>query len=270
MATDRTLEGPVVISGGAGGIGRALAAAFAERGCPVALLDLDRAALDAAVAELTAGGHRAMGLTCDVTDPEACEAAIAEVAERFGGVATLVNNAGIGHRSAFADTEVAVLRRVMEVNYFGSVNLTKAALPHLRAARGRIVVTSSVAGFAPLIGRAGYAASKHALHGLFDTLRTELSPEGISVTVVCPSFTESGFEAATLGADGGRVGAPRSMIGKLATADQVARAVVRAAARRQRLLVLAPVGKASLLASRLAPGLYEKLMARMLKGAVGE
>jgi len=265
----RELGGVAVVTGGAGGIGRALGRALAERGAKVALLDLRVAAAREAAAELEAEGHQAIGLACDVTDPAACARAIAKVQSALGDPTVLVANAGIGHRSAFADTGVEVLRRVMDVNYFGAVNATHAALPSLVKTRGRIVVISSVAGFAPLLGRSGYAAAKHALHGLFDTLRGELAPDGVSVTIACPSFTESGFEKATLGADGAPVGRPRSKVGALADPNDVARAIVRAAIARRRLLVLAPVGKASLALTRLWPGAYERLMARMLRSEIG-
>ncbi len=133
-------------------------------------------------------GAQALALNCDVTDAASCADAIRSAVERFGGVDVLVNNAGITHRSAFATTDPAVLRRVMEVNFFGAMNLTHHALPHLLRSRGAIVAISSVAGFAPLIARTGYAASKHALHGFFESLRSEVRSQGVDVTLVCPSF----------------------------------------------------------------------------------
>lgn len=259
--------GAVAVTGGAGALGLALGRAFARRGRPVALLDLDPARLEAARAALAAEGT-VLALTCDVTDPEACEAAMAEADRRLGGLAVLVNNAGIGHRSAFADTDPAVFRRVMEVNFFGSLNATRAALPFLRPRRGRIGVVSSVAGFAPLVGRSGYAASKHALHGLFETARAELEPEGLSVTMICPSFLESPFEARTLGADGAPVGRPRSKVGRLARPEDVAGPMADAILARRPLLVLSPVGRASWLARRLWPRGYERLMARLLRSEI--
>ncbi|MBW2234594.1 MAG: SDR family NAD(P)-dependent oxidoreductase, partial [Deltaproteobacteria bacterium] len=152
----------VVVTGAAGGIGAVLARRFAEEGARVALLDRDEAGARARAAELEAAGAHALALGCDVTAEEDCRAALAAVTERFGGVDVLVNNAGITHLGLFRDTDVEVLRRVMEVNFFGAVNCTKMALPSLLERRGRIVVLSSVAGFAPLASRTGYSASKHA------------------------------------------------------------------------------------------------------------
>jgi len=254
----------VVITGGAGGIGRALAASFAREGARVALLDLPSSPLDEAREALESAGAQVLALPCDVTDPAQCAEAMDRVREAWGGVDVLVNNAGMVHRSGFAETRLEVFRRVMEVNFFGSLHCAKAALPDLLERRGLIVVTSSIAGMAPLYGRSGYAASKHALHGLFESARAELSGR-VGVLMVCPSFTASGFEKAAVGADGEHIDRPRSKVGRLASAESVADAVVRAAKADRRLLVLSPVGKLSALLSRVTPGLYERLMVSRLR-----
>jgi NAD(P)-dependent dehydrogenase (short-subunit alcohol dehydrogenase family) len=261
----RKLAGQVVvISGAAGGLGAAFARRFVAAGARVALLDLDGAAAEKLAAELGAKAGRSLGLCVDITDPRACEAAMAGVLEALGPVDVLINNAGITHRSAFRETDADVLRRVMEVNYFGAVILTKAALPSLIARRGRIVVISSVAGFAPVLGRTGYAASKHALHGLFGSLRAELAPAGVGVSIVCPGFTSTGISTAALGGDGTITRHPQSTTGRIATPEAVAEAVLRATVRGKNLTVLSAVGRLSWLASRAAPKLYEKMMARRL------
>ncbi len=252
----------VAITGAASGIGRALARRFARDGARVALLDRDGAGVAALAEEL---GADALALPLDVTDAAACRAALAAVVERFGGLDVLVNDAGLSHRSRFEDTALDVHRRVMEVNYFGALHCTQAALPALLASRGRIVTISSIAGFSPLVGRSGYCASKHALHGLFDTLRCELRDRGVSVTLVCPGFTATGIEAHALGADGRPTARPQSRVGGQASPEEVAEAIHRAAARRQRLLVLSRVGRLTRLLVRLAPGLYERLMTRRLR-----
>ena len=250
----------VVITGAAGGIGRALAGRFAEEGCRVALLDLDGPALERAARELSAEGREVRAEQCDVRDAEQCRAAIDRVIAAWGGVDVLVNNAGVAHRSLLSETEPAVLRQVMDVNFFGAVNCTRAALASVTARRGVIVAVSSVAGFAPLVGRAGYAASKHALHGFFDSLRAEVSAKGVGVLLVCPSFTDTGIDAHALSGSGGLAGKAKSVVGKLAAPRDVAEAIVRAVRARKKLLVLSPVGKASYLLSRFAPALYAKVM----------
>ena len=252
----------VVITGGAGGIGRALCDRFLAEGARVALLDCRGA--EAAAAEYRERGQPVWGVPCDVTDPEGCREAIAEAARRLESIDVLINNAGAVHRSAFADTRPEVFAKVMDVNLHGAIHVTQAALPRLRSSRGLIIVTSSIAGVAPLYGRSGYAASKHALHGLFESARAELAADGIGILMVCPSFTRTPFEQAALGADGRPVGRGRSSVGKTSSPEEVAAAVVRAAARRRRILVLSNVGKISYVLSRLAPSLYERLMVRSL------
>jgi len=249
-----------VLTGAGGGIGRALARAFATRGDRVALLDLDADALEEIAAETGGTAH-----VVDVTDPEACEAAIAAVCARWGGVDVLINNAGISHRSRFADTDLAVLRRVMEVNFFGAVHCTRAALPSLRRRRGAVVALSSVAGFAPLVGRTAYAASKHALHGFFDSLRTEIGDE-VAVVLVCPSFVDTDLDLHALDGHGDRVGRSRPAVGRFLTAEEVAEQVMDAVDQRSRRRLISPVAHLSWWVSRIAPSVYDKLMLRTQRG----
>ena len=260
----------VVITGGAGGIGRALARRFGGAGAKIAIVDLPSSPLSAAREELEDMGIEAVALPCDITATEQVQASMAAVREAFGSIDVLINNAGIVHRSAFAETQPEVFRRVMEVNLFGALHCTQACLTDLVENRGLIIAISSIAGLAPLYGRSGYAASKHAMHGLFESLGAEVADKGVSVLMVCPSFVESGLEASTLGGDGKRVARPRSKVGQLGNADDVAAEVLKAARSGRRRLVLTPVGKTSALLSRVAPGLYERLMVRSLRSELDE
>ncbi len=128
-----------------------------------------------------------------------------------------------------------------------------------------IIVISSVAGFAPLLGRTGYSASKHALHGLFDSLRAELSGTGVGVLLVCPGFTATNIDKSALDADGRPTTHPQSKVGQVAKPANVAEAVLRAAEQNRRLLVLSRVGRLSRLISKLYPALYERLMIRSVR-----
>jgi NAD(P)-dependent dehydrogenase (short-subunit alcohol dehydrogenase family) len=260
----------VLVTGAASGIGRALCLRFARDGARVAALDRDAGGLAALAREIDAAGAPAAAtFSCDVADAAGCAAAVEAAAERLGGLDVAVCNAGISHRSPFATTDLSVYRRVMDVNFFGALHVAKAALPALEAHRGMLVVTSSIAGFAPLLGRTGYCASKYALHGLFDTLRLELAPRGVGVLLVCPGFTATGIERAALGADGGPAGHPQSRVGAQARPEQVADAIARAAARRRRLLVLSATGRTTRFLVRFAPRLYERLMTRAMRSELG-
>jgi len=267
----RELRGrTVVITGGAGGIGRALGRRFGGAGAKIAIVDLPSSPLSAAREELEGMGIEAVALPCDITATEQVQASMAAVREAFGSIDVLINNAGIVHRSAFAETQPEVFRRVMEVNLFGALHCTQACMTDLVENRGLIIAISSIAGLAPLYGRSGYAASKHAMHGLFESLGAEVADKGVTVLMVCPSFVESGLEASTLGGDGKRVARPRSKVGQLGNADDVAAEVLKAARSGRRRLVLTPVGKTSALLSRIAPGLYERLMIRSLRSELDE
>lgn len=265
--TARSFAGATaLVTGGGGGLGRAIALRFAAAGANLALLDVDGDGLESTRREIEALGRRCVAVHCDVTDAAACDAAVAQATAVLGGLDVVVNNAGISHRSAFAATDPAVLRRVMEVNLFGAVNITRAALPHLERTRGLIVAISSVAGFSPLIARTGYAASKHAMHGFFESLRTEVAEDGIDVLMVCPSFVATGIDRHALGADGRPVGHAQLTVGGRLTPEVAADRIVRAAGRGRRLLLIGRTAWQAWWLSRLAPSVYSAIMARRLRG----
>lgn len=253
-------EPAVVITGAAGGIGRALAERYARDGARLALLDREVEGAEAVARALRDAGGQAWALGCDVGEPGECERAIEEALAQLGGIDLLINNAGITHLGPFSETDPGVIRRVMEINFFGALHCTRAALPGLVERRGRIVVLSSVAGFAPLAGRSGYAASKHALHGLFESLRAELADCGVSVTMVCPSFVRTDIGGHALGADGGAAKVARTEVGIPMEPEHVADVICAAAAARRRLVVIGRVGKLSYWLTRLWPALYERMM----------
>jgi NAD(P)-dependent dehydrogenase (short-subunit alcohol dehydrogenase family) len=256
----------VVISGAGGGLGRALAHRFGRAGSRVVLLDLHASAVESLAAELEVAGIESLALACDVTDEAACIEAVRHGVERFGRLDVVVNNAGITHRSAFEATQTAVLRRVMDVNLFGAIHLTRAALPHLKRTRGLVIALSSVAGYTPLIARTGYAASKHAMHGFFESLRTELTPSGVGVMLVCPSFIATGIDRNALGPTGEPATHAQVVVGRRLQPGDVAERIVREAARNRRRLLIGRTAHAAWWLSRFAPRLYERIMARKLKG----
>jgi NAD(P)-dependent dehydrogenase (short-subunit alcohol dehydrogenase family) len=270
-ASRRSFDGKtVLVTGAGGGIGRAVAVRFAAAGAHVVAFDQDAAGVASLRAELEARGHACLALPGDVTDAEGCRGAVAAAVARFGSLDVLVNNAGMSHRSAFAATDPGVIRRVMEVNFFGAVNCTAAALPQLVGRRGLIVVVSSVAGFTPLIARTGYAASKHALHGFFESLRCEVEPQGVGVMLVCPSFVATHIDRNALGGDGRPVRHAQVTVGRPLSADLVAERVFDAASRGRRLVLVGGTARVAWWLSRVAPRLYERSMSRRLAGELRE
>ncbi len=255
----------VVITGAAGGIGTTMARRFGREGARLGLLDLDPGRLDVLAAEMKSLGIDAIPIVCDITDVEQCKRAIAEVTEAYGGVDVVINNAGLTHLSPFAETDITVYRTLMDVNVFGAVNVTQAALDSLLARRGTVVVMSSVAGFTPLAIRSGYSAAKHALHGLFDTMRAELEPQGLRVLVVCPGFTKTDMGSRALGADGGAVTHRRTTVGAQADPTDVADAIYQGVVKGRRLMVMSLVGKIAFVLWRVWPSFYQRLMMRSLE-----
>lgn len=253
----------VVITGAAGGLGTALAERYAAAGAKLALLDLDAARVEGLAARLRAQGAAATAHACDIADEAACFAAIASTERALGAIDLLVNNAGVSARLLLRDATPEIARRVMAVNYFGALHATQAALPALVERRGQIVVVSSVAGFAPLVGRTAYAASKHALHGFFDSLRAELHGAGVAITIACPSFIATGIESAAPGA------ARRATGGDEATPEAMAAQIVAAAQRGDRLCLPGRTARMAWWLSRVAPAAYERAMLRRVGAEFG-
>jgi len=255
----------VVVTGGASGIGHAVCQAFARKGAGIAMLDMDPAALGRAETEFKTRGWPILTLTCNVTSKSDCDTAINAVIDHFGGIDVLFNNAGITQRGLFNDTRVQVFEQVMQVNFFGSLYCTKAALPAIIRRKGAIIVNESIAGVAPLLGRTGYSASKHALHGLFTSLRCELRSQGVHVMIVCPGFIRTNLQTRALGADGNIATHEQTRIGSEDTAEHAADQIVAGLERKTPNLVLTFMGKLGYALHRLSPVLYEKLMTRQFK-----
>jgi len=251
-----------VVTGGASGIGAAFCKKFAAEGAAVACLDMDQVGVSRMEKELHDLGIDARGYCLDVTDEDACFSVLKKVIKDFGAIDILCNNAGITQRSAFRNTDISVYRRVMEVNFFGSLACTKAALESLIDRQGTIVVTSSIAGIGPLLGRTGYSASKHALHGLFESLRTEVSGLGVNILMLCPGFTRTNLQKRALDGDGTVTTHPQSKIGAEDTPEHVADRVLEAILQRKSMLVLTRNGKIGYLIRRLFPALYESIVTR--------
>lgn len=243
----------VMITGAGGGLGRALAGAHAALGHRLVLVDLDPAALERTAEMVRARGSEAVGVECDVRVQAQCRRAVATAQETFGGLDTLYNNAAIPHRGLFKDIDADKLARVIDVNLIGSVRMTEAALPFIRESRGRLVAISSVAGFAPLTGRTAYAASKHALHGFFNSLRTEVDGDGVSVTLACPAYLKTAFRKdASDGAAELDVGV-------------AAHAIVKGVEARKRLVLIGRTAHLAWWANRFAPWFFERRMRRSVR-----
>jgi NAD(P)-dependent dehydrogenase (short-subunit alcohol dehydrogenase family) len=258
-----------LITGAASGLGWTMARHWAAAGDALVLADIDAAALDARAHELAASGvgaDRIATVAGDLTQAEIIARVVATARERFGRLDLLVNNAGITHRSPAHRTDPAVFRRVMAVDWQAPVELTLAALPLLRAARGAIVTIGSMAGWMPVPGRAGYGAAKAALTQWFEVLRLELEADGVHLLMVYPSFLDTPIERHALGADGAPAAHARSTVGRVRSAEATVLAIDRALQRRARWLAPDPLARFGALLWRIAPGWYLKSVRRRFGG----
>jgi short-subunit dehydrogenase len=256
----------ILISGASEGIGRALALALAPERPRLALNARSAARLEELVRECAALGAEALALPGDVARPEDCAHVVRLAAERWGGLDVLVNNAGITMWSRFeAVSDTEVFGRLLATNFLGAVHLTAAALPHLRRSRGLIVAVASVAGLTGVPERTGYAASKHALVGFFESLRIELRGSGVEVTLIAPDFVVSEIHRRAIGPDGAPLGATPMQEARIMSAAQCAQLMVRAMRRRQRLLVTSRRGRLARWARLVVPGLVDAMAARAIR-----
>jgi short-subunit dehydrogenase len=256
----------IILTGASEGIGRALALALASRGARLALAARDRERLESLAQECRTRGGEALAVPTDVTNQQDLEWLVAETVKSFGGLDAVIHNAGITMWSRFeALQDFTIFERIMEVNYLAPVRLTALTLPHLRQSRGLIVAVASLAGLTGVPERSGYAASKHAMIGFFDSLRIELAGTGVDVSVVAPDFVVSEIHKRAIGPDGEPLGASPMMQQKIMTADECAARIVRAMEKRQRLLLMSRRGRLGRWLKLLAPAVIDRIAARAIR-----
>ena len=249
----------VVITGASSGIGKAMAIEYAAMGAKVVLGARQSDKLEALCNEIIAKEGKAVWCETDVTKVEDCEQLIKTAVDNFGGIDILICNAGISMRALFDDLDLSVLHRLMDVNFWGTVNCCKYALPYLQKSKGSIVGISSVAGLHGLPARTGYSASKYAMTGFLETLRIENLKKGLHVMVACPGFTASNVRFAALTADGTSQGETPRTEDKMMTAEQVAHIVMRGIKRRKRLCLMEYEGRLTHFIKKFSPALLDRL-----------
>lgn len=249
----------VVITGASSGIGRAMALEFALRGARTVIGARSTEALKEVALAIQIAGGQVAAVTMDVTSEEDCRRLVETAAARFGGVDIMICNAGVSMRALFDEVDLKVLHRLMDVNFWGTVNCVKYALPYVQASHGSIVGISSVAGIHGLPGRTGYSASKYAMQGFLDTIRVENIKKGVHVMVACPGFTASNVRFSALTADGSSQGGSPRNEGRMMTAEEVARRVARGIARRRRTVLMEFNGRVTTFIKKFAPGLLDRL-----------
>jgi len=251
----------VIITGASSGIGKACAEEFAKRGAHLVLAARQYVTLCEITADLeNRYGIRAVAVQADVSKEHDCEVLIKQALVTFDKIDILVNNAGLSMRALFDDLDLSVLKNLMDVNFWGTVYCTKFALPEILKTKGSIIGVSSIAGYRGLPGRTGYSASKFAMNGFMEALRTELLKTGVHVMVACPGFTASNIRVTALSKDGSSHGETSMEEGKMMTADEVAGRIVDGIAGRKRTLIMTGQGKLTVWINKLLPALADKLV----------
>ena len=260
-----------LITGGSDGIGAEMARQLAARhkaGIALVLAGRSQDKLDAVAAECRALGSEALTVAMDMAVEADCRGLVARTVERFGRLDTLVNNAGISAQALFEDVRAEDLRwyqDLMQVNLWGAVWCTHAALPHLKASRGRIVAVSSLSGLLGVPGRSAYAATKFAMTGFFEALRAEMKNQGVSVTIAYPGVVRTNLRYRGYDARGQAAGSSGLKEDDAMSVEECARLIVEGMERRQRDIVMTAKGKLGRFIKLVAPSLVENMALKALK-----
>jgi len=256
----------VIITGASKGIGAELAEQLAARGTMLALAARNLDELEAVAAKCRAKGAKVIAVKADVGVESDCKAMIDATITAFGRIDTLVNNAGATMWARFEDvTDMSILQRIMQVNYMGAVYCTHHALPHLKATKGSLVGISSLAGRTGVPTRTGYAASKHAMTGFFDSLRIELDGSGVTVTMIYPGFVSTGIRENASGPDGKPIAVSPVKEGEVMGVEECTRIIVEAMETRKREVIMTARGKIGLWLKLVAPGVIDRIAKRAIE-----
>lgn len=250
----------VVITGGSSGIGKALARQFGRNGSKILITGRREKPLTDAATELREQNIEVVTMVADVSREEDNRQMAQLARERYEGIDVLINNAGISMRALFEEVDLEVIRRVMDINFYGPIFATKYCLPSIIERQGSVVGISSIAGYRGLPGRVGYSASKFALQGFLESLRTEMLPRNVHVLTACPGFTTSNIREASLTKDGNPQGFSPRDEQKMMSAETCAELIYRAVRKRKKHLVLTAQGKLTVWMNKWFPGWMDRMV----------
>ncbi|MTI41279.1 SDR family oxidoreductase [Fulvivirga lutimaris] len=250
----------VIITGGSSGIGKALAEVFGNQGSKIVVTGRKKEALDEVVASLKSQNIDALGFQGDVSIEADNKKMVDAALAAYGKIDILINNAGISMRAPFNDVDLSVIHKVMDINFWGSIYATKYCLPEILKTKGSVIGISSIAGFRGLPGRVGYSASKFALQGFLEALRTEMFKTGVHVLTACPGFTASNIRKTSLTADGTSQGESPRKEEKMMTAEECASLIYKATIKRKKYIIMTAQGKMTVFLNKWFPGMMDKMV----------
>ncbi|MFN2395633.1 MAG: SDR family oxidoreductase [Bacteroidales bacterium] len=257
---DKLKDKVVIITGASSGIGKALAIEAMKRDMQVVLAARRKELLEELAVKHSWNPEKYLLVGTDVSIEEDCKRLTDNTIARFGRIDILINNAGISMRALFADLDLDVIKKIMDVNFWGTVYCTKYALPWLLKSKGSVTGVSSIAGIRGLPARTGYSASKFAMQGFLEALRTENLKTGLHVMVALPGFTSSNIRKTALANDGSMQGESPRKEAEMMSAEEVAKHILKGIAKRKRTLVLTAQGKLTVFLNKMVPGLTDKLV----------
>jgi len=247
----------VVVTGGTDGIGKALVESLLSMGAKVATCSRNHDKLYQLQSEYPSAELHTM--VADVSSENDCRRFMETTIKVFGGIDILINNAGVSMRALLKEADIEVIHKVMDINFYGTVHCTKYALNSIIERKGTIVGVSSIAGYRGLPGRSGYSASKFAVQGWLEAIKTELMADGVHVMWVCPGFTTSNIRNAALDKNGASHGDTPMDETKMMTAEECASRILQAIRKKKRTLVLTFVGKRTVFMQKFFPKFADKL-----------
>lgn len=255
----------IIITGGSSGIGKALAIQYGLLGAHIVITGRNKEKLQETTDELKMAGISIVSIPCDSSLEKETRWMVKKVKEQFGQIDLLINNAGISMRSMFEDVSIDVLKTVMDINFWGTVYATQAVLPYLKESKGGIIGISSIAGYRGLPVRSGYSASKFAMNGFLEALRTELLHSGVHVLIACPGFTASNIRNASLNSEGNITGETMREEEKMMSADEVALKIIYAYQQKKKTLIMTFQGRLTVFLNKWMNGLMDTLVYQSLK-----
>lgn len=250
----------VIITGASSGIGKSLAEVFGLQGSKIVITGRNEQKLKEVERELIFKKIEVLSIVADVSIEEDNRTMVNETLKHFGKIDILINNAGISMRALFEDLDVAVIKNVMDINFYGTVFATKYCLPEIMKNKGSIIGISSIAGYRGLPGRTGYSSSKFAMQGFMEALRTELLQKDVHILVACPGFTASNIRKTALAADGSSQGESPRAEEKMMTPEEVAQRIYKATVLRKRDLIMTFQGKMTVFLNKWLPAFMDKMV----------